>query len=280
MNRAVFVTGCSSGIGQACAVRLSRAGFRVFAGIRCSPNSVDLPEDVTPVEVDVTSTESVAAASEVIAEALVGNPLWGVVNNAGISIAGPLEAIDLADVSKVLETNLLGPLRIVQTFLPMLRASRGRIVNIGSGEAFLATPLNGPYCMSKHAMEALSESLRLELASSGVFVSVVEPGQTQTAILEKAAGQFSEMEGRLDAARRDFYGPSIRARGAMSERTGMPPDRIAAAVERALSDSNPKPRYFVGLDVRGAALLGRFVPSRLRDLFFCKVLGFPGRALR
>jgi len=159
----------------------------------------------------------------------------------------------------------------------MLRACGGRIINIGSGEAFLATPFNGAYCMSKHALEALTECLRLELAPEGVAVCIVEPGQTDTAILQKSSRQFDELEGRFRKEGPESYVRGIRARAAMSARAGMSPDRVAAAVERALTARRPRARYFVGLDVRAAAVLGRFLPARLRDRIFTRFFGFPGR---
>jgi NAD(P)-dependent dehydrogenase (short-subunit alcohol dehydrogenase family) len=309
ISRAVVVTGCSSGIGRACVTHLARSGFRVFAGVRraaevrslaagaeslhadtqplatASGRDAEAPATgaVVPLEIDVASADSVAAAAAFVAERLGDAALWGVVNNAGIAIPGPLETIDLDDVRRVLEVNLLGPLRVARAFLPALRAARGRIVNVGSGEAFLATPLNGAYCMSKHALEACSEALRLELAPASVAVSVIEPGQTQTAILDKTRRGLAALGERASepaprAGSTAGYEAAIRARAAMSDRLGMPPERVAAAVARALTDRVPKARYFVGLDVRGALLLGRFVPSRVRDLFFSRVLGFPGRA--
>jgi NAD(P)-dependent dehydrogenase (short-subunit alcohol dehydrogenase family) len=277
MNRAIVITGCSSGIGRACAVRLSSAGFRVFAGVRNAADARSLESFCTPLQLDVTSPDSVAAACAAVAEDLDGAPLWGVVNNAGVSIPGPLERVTIEEVRLVLEVNLLGVLRVAQTFLPQLRGTGGRIVNIGSGEGFLATPVNGAYCMSKHALEALSESLRIELAPAGIAVCLVEPGQTETVILQESRQRYSELEAVIGASHAGLYDGAIRARAAMSARVGMPPERVAAVVERALTARKPRARYFVGLDVRGAVLLGRFVPSRLRDFFFTRVLGFPGR---
>jgi NAD(P)-dependent dehydrogenase (short-subunit alcohol dehydrogenase family) len=271
---AVLVSGCSSGIGRACAVRLSRAGFRVFAGVRDVSDAP--PNRGTPVVLDVSSCDSVARAAAFVSDHLEGAPLVGVVNNAGVSAAGPLAALPLAAVRQALEVNLMGPLRVARDFLPMLRTSRGRVVNIGSGEAFCATPFNGAYCMSKHALEAQTECLRLELAPEGVAVCIVEPGQTDTAILRKVGREFDELEDRLRGEGLQSYALGVRARAAMSARPGMPPDRVAAAVERALTARNPRARYFVGSNVRAAAVLGRFFPARLRDRIFVRLFGFPG----
>lgn len=141
---------------------------------------------------------------------------------------------------------------------------------MGSGEAFLATPLNAPYCMAKHALEALSVSLRLELHESGIHVSVISPGQTETSILARAREQFAELSSRTSPP----YQGLIAARARMAERTGAPPDRVAKAIARAVTDRHPRTRYFVGLDSRGAFIVGRVVPERVRQLVYHYLLGF------
>ena len=186
------------------------------------------------------------------------------------SRAGAIEDLPMATIREVLEVNLLGPLHLTRALLPSLRESTGRVVNVGSGEGFLATPLNGPYCMAKHALEALSESLRIELAGSGVFVSVVSPGQTETAILDAARGEFRELSSRSSTPYRSLIAPRL----SMAERTGMPPARVAHSVAQALTSRNPRSRYFVGADSRGAFLLGRLAPARWRGLIMRRILGF------
>lgn len=279
MSGAVVITGCSTGIGRACAVRLSRAGFRVFAGVRRQEDveslRTDGPAGLVPVIFDVNDAASVEAVAERISSEVAEQGLRGLVNNAGISYVGPLEFVDIDEVRRVLETNLLGPLRVTQAFLPLIRAGGGRIINIGSGEGFLATPINAPYCMSKFGLEALSESLRLELLPWNIPVSVIEPGHTTTKILEKGGKQVSELPDTLQGPAYALYEQAIRARHGMSDREGLSPDLIARAVQRALTARRPRPRYFVGMDVRAAAFLGRIVPARLRVMVFIRLLGFP-----
>lgn len=274
MGGTVVITGCSTGIGKACARRLSSHGFEVFAGVRREEDASRLVSFATPVVLDVASTESVEQAAAFVTER-AHSPLVGLVNNAGTSLPAPLELVDLEDVQRVLEVNLFGPLRMVQALIDGLRASHGRIVNIGSGEAFLTTPMNGPYCMSKHALEALSEGLRLELGAAGIPVVVVEPGLTDTAILEKGRSHYASLPSRFDAGDLARYQDLVDARAAMSARKGAPADRVAKVVQRALTARRPRARYFAGSDVRGAYLLGRIAPRRLRDLIFTRVLGFP-----
>lgn len=277
---AVVVTGSSSGIGRACVLDLVGAGYKVFAGVRSEQDASSLLAEagpgLRPLQLDVRDEASIEAAVRTVAAETGEAGLSGLVNNAGISASAPLGILDIADLRDVLEVNLLGPFRMVQGFLPLLRSARGRIVNIGSGEAALATPANGAYCMSKFALEAFNDSLRMELAPSGVRVIVVEPGGTQTRILEKVSARFQEVRSSLPAADRDLYLDSIDARDRMPEGASLlPPEAVARVVRKALTSGSPKARYFAGLDVRGAFLLGRFVPAAVRDRVLRLLFGFP-----
>ena len=268
MKSAVVVTGASGGIGSACVSRLQDLGFAVLAAVRSDAQAAALPAGAKPFRLDLSAPASI---DEAVAEIRSFNiPLRGLVNNAGTSRTGAIEDLAMSTIREVLEINLVGPLHLTRSLLPSLREGNGRVVNVGSGEGFLATPLNAPYCMAKHALEAFSESLRLELAGSGVFVSVVSPGQTETAILEAARADFQALPSRSSAR----YQPLIAPRRRMADRTGMPPDRVAQAVARALTSRNPRARYFVGADSRGAFLLGRLAPARVRRLFMRQILGF------
>lgn len=280
---AVLVTGCSSGIGRACALELARAGYRTFAGVRseadgASLRSASLP-GLVPVELDVRNAGSIRRVVDRLAREAGGEGLAGLVNNAGVSASGPLEYLEIAEIQQVLDVNLLGPVRLVQACLPLLRESRGRIVNIGSGEGFLSTPINSAYCMSKHALEALSESLRMELAPMGIRVILVEPGGTQTRILEKVAARFQALGESLPAGAERLYGKAMEARRRMPERGRLQtPEAVARGVRRALADRRPRARYFVGADVRGAFLLGRLAPASARDAILRWLFGFPRTA--
>ncbi len=189
-----------------------------------------------------------------------------------------VEFLEVDEIREVLDVNLLGPVRLVQAFLPMLRESEGRIINIGSGEAFLATPANSAYCMSKYALEAFSESLRMELAPMGIHVILVEPGGTKTRIMEKVALRFQTLGESLPSTAQTLYGKSMEARRRMPERGRLQaPEKVAGVVRRALDAPKPRARYFVGADVRGAFMLGRLVPSNARDAVLRILFGFPGR---
>ena len=268
MNQAVVVTGASGGIGSACVTSLRAAGFTVLAAVRTDAQAAALPSGAQAFRLDLSEP---ALVDEAVAEIRsFGLPLRGLVNNAGASHAGAIEDVSMESLREVIQVDLLGPVQLTRALLPDLRSGGGRVVNVGSGEGFLATPLNAPYCMAKHALEAFSESLRFELAPSGIPVTVISPGQTETPILEKARTSFQELPSRTSAPYRELVSP----RGRMAERRGAPPNRVARAVTEALTSKRPRSRYFVGADSRGAYLLGRVAPGALRRRIMRTFMGF------
>src|SRR5882672_2744572 len=186
VNRGVVVTGASTGIGAALVRHLAGRGFRVFGTVRRAEDEAGLERaGVAAVRMDVTDTASIARAREQVERALAGAPLAGLVKNAGIPAAGPLEMFPLDELRRVLEVNLVGAVAVTQAFLPLLKASRGRIVNMSSVAGRGALPFLGPYAASKFGLEAISDSLRRELLPFGVKVIVIEPGSFKTAIWSK-----------------------------------------------------------------------------------------------
>jgi NAD(P)-dependent dehydrogenase (short-subunit alcohol dehydrogenase family) len=256
--RTALVTGASTGIGAACAVRLTSAGWRVFSGVR---RAGDAPKSTEEVLLDVTDDEQIRAASERIGE------LDAVVNNAGIAIAMPLEFIPLDELRRQLEVNVIGQVAVTQAFLPQLRRSRGRIVFVGSIAGKSALPFLGAYAASKHALEAIADTLRVELRPFGIDVSIVEPGTIKTPIWTKSA---QVADGLVDRARPelgDLYGERIAAfRRVAAERgaKGASADAVAAAVEAALTKDRPHTRKLVGRDAKLRSALER-LPDRTRD---------------
>lgn len=268
-SRGVVVTGASTGIGAAIARDLAGRGFRVFGTVRRPEDAAALERDgVSPVRMDVTDTESIARARLEVEGELAGAPLAGLVNNAGIAGAGPLELLPLSELRAVLEVNLVGPVAVTQAFLPLLKASRGRIVNISSVAGLSALPFLGPYAASKFALEAVSDSWRRELLPFGVAVIVIEPGSFRTPIWSKAetidlrryAG--SAYAGVLDRFRRAALSGAERA---------PPPDKVARAVRRALTAPRPPLRMIVTahgwLD-----RLTLWIPDRLLDRLIHRAL--------
>jgi len=270
----VVVTGASSGIGQACALRLDQLGFQVFAGVRNQADGEAVKskasERLTPVLLDVTSEHSIARAVRTVGEAA----LAGLVNNAGISVSGPLEMVPMALWRKQLEVNVIGQAAVIQAFLPALRSGRGRIVNIGSIAGRSALPYLSPYCASKFALEGLSDSLRMELRQWGIQVSIVEPGGVRTPIWEKSLADANEALSAAPPHLVELYGPMIakmKAGAMLAEKQASPVEDVVQAVEHALMSAKPKTRYLVGKDARLRIKLN-WLSDRTRDSLIIKKL--------
>ena len=275
--KSVLVTGASTGIGEACALRLDRLGHRVYAGVRSEEHARGLrrrgSDRIVPVFLDVTDQAQIDAAAKQIGG---GGRLDGVVNNAGIGRGGPLEYLPLEVWREQLEVNVLGQVAVTKAVLPFIRAAGGRIVFIGSIGGRVATMLMGPYNASKFAIEAIGESLRSELYPWGISVSVVEPGAIKTPIWDKARQQADRLERALPEEARTRYArhiAAIRKAIEMQDRQGVSPDKVAAAVERALFSPRPKTRYLVGTDARVQALLVRWLPDRPREAIIRRFAG-------
>lgn len=251
LPRTVLITGASTGIGAAAARHLSAKGWTVFAGIRSEKDAAGLKAaadgDLRPVLLDVTSDEQVRAAIAEISAALGNRRLSGLVNNAGIAKMGPLALQKLEDFDTHFAVNVLGQLRITQACIPLLGAAParegppGRIVTITSVGGKIAAPFLGAYTATKHANEAMTDTLRRELAIYGIDAVAIGPGSVRTPIWDKAEAQ------NRDSAYTgsDWAEPLRRFEAAMLSggRTGLPPDAIAKVIEQALSASRPKARY-------------------------------------
>ena len=268
----VVITGASTGIGEACALRLDSAGFRVFAGVRKPEDGERLREGASDSlrviqPLDVSKPEDIEAAVRAVEEGLAGAPLSGIVNNAGIGAGGPLEVIDLDEFRTTLEINAVAQLAVAQAFLPMLRRSRGRIVNMSSIGGRVAQPFAGPYIASKHALEAINDVLRLELLEWGIGVIAIEPGTISTPIWEKGSDKADEVLQNLSPEQRKLYGKRLAKATkviAQQNKRGAPPSKVADAVEHALTAKRPKTRYLVG-DARVLLGLKTVLRARLFD---------------
>jgi NAD(P)-dependent dehydrogenase (short-subunit alcohol dehydrogenase family) len=269
LQRSVVVTGASSGIGEACALRLARGGWRVFGGVRTDEDAAALRErGIEPLRLDVTDVAHIAAAADA-----VGTSLDGLVDNAGIAVAAPLELVPLDELRRQLEANVVGQVAVTQAFLPALRAARGRIVLMGSIGGRSALPFLGPYAASKHALEAIADALRLELRPFGLRVSIVEPGSIDTPIWQKGAQRADALRERVDPGLWQLYAPAVEKfrSVALSRGPGADPDLVAKAVEHALTAKRPKARYLVGRDAHLRAWIER-LPTRWRDRMLARAL--------
>jgi NAD(P)-dependent dehydrogenase (short-subunit alcohol dehydrogenase family) len=273
-----LVTGASTGIGEACALRLDRLGHRVYAGVRSEEHADGLrrrgSDLIVPVFLDVTDQAQIDAVAKQVSDG--GGGLDGVVNNAGIAKGGPLEYLPLDIWRQQLDVNVLGQVAVTKAMLPFIRAASGRIVFIGSIGGKVATMLMGPYGASKFAIEAIGESLRAELRPWGISVSVVEPGAVKTAIWDKGRQEADRLEQALPEEARIRYAKHVAAvrKGIeMQDKQGASPDKVAAAVQHALFSRRPKTRYVVGTDARAQSMMVRWLPDRPREAIIRRFAG-------
>jgi NAD(P)-dependent dehydrogenase (short-subunit alcohol dehydrogenase family) len=271
----VLVTGASTGIGRACALRLATAGWTVLAGVRGSEAGESL-ERVAPggrvraLTLDVTDPAQIAAAVEQIPE----GGLDGLVNNAGIGVGGPIELIAEEDLRRQFDVNVFAQLAVTRAMLPALRRAGGRIVFMSSIGGRVALPYTAPYGASKHAIEAFGDALRIELHSSGVQVALVEPGSVATPIWEKGRAEADRI--RIPPELEAQYGnvpAAIQKALADTAGRGVPGEQVAATVERALTAKRMRARYLVGRDAQLMLALRRLLPDHLFDRFIRSRMG-------
>jgi NAD(P)-dependent dehydrogenase (short-subunit alcohol dehydrogenase family) len=273
----VLITGASTGIGRATALRLAGSGWTVLAGVR-KVNDGDVlvaagGERVVPIILDVTDATQIEAAAQRVGEIAPGG-LDALVNNAGIGFGGPLELTPIDDLRNQLEVNVLGPVALTQAVLPALRRARGRIVFVSSVGGRVAMAFTAPYAASKHAVEAIGDALRVELRSSNVQVALVEPGSVTTPIWDKGRAQGDDLS--VPAELTDQYG---HVQAAMSkvldntERRGVPPEQVAETIERALTARRMKARYLIGRDAKAMLLAKRLLPDHVFDRVARRALG-------
>lgn len=280
-GRAVVVTGASTGIGAACARHLDRLGFVVFAGVRNIQDGTTLQQQaagVIPLLLDVTDGALIRKCQVSVDEKIGTNGLYGLINNAGIAVVGPLEGVPIPDLRRQLEVNVVGQIAVTQAFLPLIRKARGRIVNMGSIAGRGAMPLMGPYAASKFALEAMTDALRLELQQWGIEVSIVEPGAIATPIWEKSGKDATVLETAMPTEMRSLYATLVAAvRKVVGEAANraIAADAVARAVEHALTASRPKTRYLVGPDAKLRALMIKLLPDRLSDAVLTWALKLP-----
>lgn len=282
--KTVVITGASTGIGRSAAEHLAKQGWRVFAGVRKAEDGKALEGadgKITPIILDVTKPDQLATAVETVSQALDGQTLSGLVNNAGIANMGPLALQPLDQFKAHFDVNVFGLLAASQAFLPLLGTDEarigapGRIVNITSVGGKLASPFLGAYTATKHAVESITDSLRRELVLFGIDAIAVGPGAVKTPIWDKAETLNSD----------NPYGKSPWANSIdkFSERmlqggkTGLEPIVVAKAIESALGDAKPKARYAPVPDKLTNFTLPMLLPKRTVDKFFWKAFGLKRR---
>jgi len=269
----VLVTGASTGIGEATVVHLKTLGFDAIGAVRRDEDAERLEgRGVRTVRIDVSDAGQIAAARDELGDA----PLAGLVNNAGIAVAAPLEFLPIDQLRHQLEINVIGQVAVTQAFLPALRRARGRIVNVSSIGGRVALPLVGAYNASKFALEGVSDALRRELRPLGVDVIVIEPGGVKTPIWTKSTKTADDMlEDAPDA--RQLYGnliDGVRTRTQkIARETGSDPSAVAEAIGEALTADRPRTRYLVGRDAKLRARMAKVLPDRVMDRMILRALG-------
>ncbi|QEG34845.1 SDR family oxidoreductase [Bythopirellula goksoeyrii] len=276
--RTVFVTGCSTGIGRATALLLAEKGFRVFAGLRGEQQAAELENaskgSLTTILLDVTQEDQIASAVATI-QAACPEGLYALVNNAGVALAAATELTTADELRKVLEVNVVAPLRMIQHCLPMLRQTHGRIINVSSMNGTQALPMVGAYSASKHALEAINDTLRVELRPWRIKLSLIRPGQVRTPIFHKSHQQIEERRDKIPPelcpTYSEFYtrAAEFNERGAKSRTS---PEDVARVIHRVLKARWPRVHYHVGLDAHGMNLL-RYVHPKLVDRVLARVMG-------
>ena len=274
-KKTVLVSGASTGIGRATVRRLAARGHRVFAGVRKEADADSIRADaeelsgggsLEPVQLDVTLPSEIDALSERFATE--GIQLDGLVNNAGIVIACPLEVLPVADLRRQFEVNLFSHAQVIQAFLPGLRAARGRIINMSSIAGRISNPFMGAYCASKHALEAYSDALRMELAPWGIRVVLIEPGPIKTPIWEKSEAAAREILESVEPEEWEIYHEGIQRMGEVAElsiRVAPQASKVARCVSHALESALARRRYPVGRLIRLQLYAGLLAPHALRD---------------
>jgi NAD(P)-dependent dehydrogenase (short-subunit alcohol dehydrogenase family) len=262
MPGSVFVSGTSSGIGQACVRLLAERGFRVLAGVRKAGDTEMWAGDerIVPVVVDLASPDQIQDAAHALDGMATQWPLQAVVNNAGVMLTGSVEAFSMAHLRSLFEANLFGHWHLTQLCIPLLRRTGGRIVNIGSTNGRMSAPGLAAYSASKHALEAFTETLYMELHEQGLSVSIVEPGAVRTELWRKVIA--------WESARPPLEGQAQESKTKRLEKLEFlqarspGPEHVARAVLRAIQDRKPAYRYVVGADARARVALVSLLPRR------------------
>jgi NAD(P)-dependent dehydrogenase (short-subunit alcohol dehydrogenase family) len=272
----VLITGAARGIGRATSLHLAAQGWSVYAGVRGQADGEALREEarsgeLVPVLLDITDPAQLAALDGVLPERLDA-----VVNNAGIVVDGPVEAVAPEDLRRQLEVNVVGQAAVTQAVLPRIRASRGRIVFVSSLSGRVSTPFMGVYSASKFALEGLADALRIEMRPWGIKVILVEPSSTDTDLWRKALDTLDGTEARLRPEHRELYSEQfagLRKSTKAIQKQAVPVQDVVAVIERALSTERPRARYPVGRASKLQLMVSAVLPTAVMDAALARITG-------
>jgi NAD(P)-dependent dehydrogenase (short-subunit alcohol dehydrogenase family) len=265
----VIITGASSGIGAATARELARRGFHVLTGVRRDQDAdVIRGPGVEPLIIDITNPDHIRALATRVHEDPQGRAVRALVNNAGIGVNAPVEVFAIDEWRRLFEVNFFGHIAVIQTLLPALIRSKGRVINISSVGGKIAMATYGPYAAAKFALEAVSDSLRREIAPFGVEVVVVEPGAVKTKIAGRAIATAHEVAATMTPEQRQRYGRLVQAitaqAASVTESSGLSADAAAKVLAKAVTARKPRTRYTIGREAALLPLLA-ILPDRMLD---------------
>ena len=255
----------------------------MFAGVRKQKDATSLKKEgsdrLTPITIDVTKERSIANAKQKVQRAVGKEGLVGLVNNAGVGGGGPVEFIPIDDFRNVLEVNVVGQVAVTQAFLPLLRKAQGTVVFIASIGGRIASPFLSPYSASKFGIEALGDALRREVSPWGIEVVVIEPGSIKTEIWAKGEDQLQDQLKDMPAEARRLYGKQIKSWTKVfmvdTPKRGIPPEKVADVIAKAIRSKRPKPRYLVGTDAKVGAKIHAALPKRTFDRLIRRQMKLP-----
>lgn len=285
-KKAVFITGCDSGFGYELAKKLDAERLRVFAACLTSEGEAKLKNECSPelitLKLDVTKPRDIQYALQAVKSHLPSQGLWAIVNNAGIGYPGPIEWQPVEEMKKTLEVNLWGMVNITKAFLPLLKRTKGRVVNVASSLGRLSAPFAAAYCISKFGVEAFSDALRNEMKHFGVTVHIIEPGIFKTAITdaEKNIKYLQRLWENLDGDTKECYGGEFYEQAKAKLRDirhifSLNIFKVVDAMDHAVTSTHPKLRYVLGLDHQLIWRTLSFLPSEIQDFFFGLMLPKP-----
>jgi short-subunit dehydrogenase len=272
MKKYILITGASTGIGKSIAEFLAKNGFHVFASVRKEADGEKLAkisENITPVLLDVTNHDSIIEAKKVIVEKLAGQKLFSLINNAGIAVAGPVEFLPMEELRYQFDVNFFGLVDVTQVFLSLMDDKESKIINMSSVAGRISQPFMAPYTASKHAVEALSDSLRRELLATGIDVIVIQPGVITTPIWEKAEEIKLET---YKGTRYETFLKNLKEMMNIKSKGGLPAERVAELVLKILNSKKPKTRYLILRRVFADALIPSWLPDRVLDKAVKRIL--------
>jgi Short-chain dehydrogenases of various substrate specificities len=290
----ILITGASTGIGYSLANTLLEQGHIVYGGVRNVKSlerlKENFPDRLIVLKLDVTSEDDIRAAFAAVEKGLGASAHesspedkhlrdaseFVLVNNAGIAVAGPIEGLELKEWRELFEVNFFGAVRLTQIFLPLLRTTHGRVINVGSISGLISSPFLASYCSSKFALRSFSDSLRRELMPHNVRVVLIEPGPVRTEIWSKSIQHSEESSKRMSPEMKQVYGKQIEGlRSSVKEsvRDAIPVEVVSQAMAHAVLSSSPKLYYLLGRRIRLHAAIGKFLPARLLDKMMMSGLG-------